>query len=269
MRTPAAVFAFLLLSLLATRAHADWVHMPGPRGMQVNVLYRVGATVYAGTQTRGVYQSNDNGASWQPANGGIERAAVSDIVFVNGALLAGVQNACGITGVYRSTDGGNQWSPTSGLAQTVRGLAIKAPYVYAIAVDFNSAIYRSTDDGQSWVQVPSPINEPNAVFASGDALIVSESNFIWRTIDDWVTWEVAEQFALSGVYSFTKSGNRIIGAGLSRIYISTDNGASWQDRDMPTGAYSLTSSGFTVFLGGENNVMKSTNAGFTWTDASV
>src|SRR4051795_172852 len=55
-------------------ATAPWEKTAGPPGIQTNVIFEANNTVYAGTETQGVYKSTDNGLTWVPANGGIERA---------------------------------------------------------------------------------------------------------------------------------------------------------------------------------------------------
>ena len=61
----------------------------GPPGLRVNVIYKANNIVYAGTETQGVYKSNDNGLSWIAANSGIERTSISDIIVSGGNLLIG------------------------------------------------------------------------------------------------------------------------------------------------------------------------------------
>ncbi|MEO8665811.1 MAG: T9SS type A sorting domain-containing protein, partial [Ignavibacteria bacterium] len=147
--------------------------------------------------------------------------------------------------------------------------AVKGPYVYAVIRDFAgvSSVFRSSDNGENWQQIPSPIIYANEVFVSGDAILVAEFNFIWRSTDEGISWEPVEQFALSGVYSFAKSGGKIFAASLARLYTSTDNGATWTNIIFPGGAFKLSSVGDTIYLG-NGKVSKSTDAGVTWNTAS-
>src|SRR4029453_12810699 len=117
-------------------------------------------------------------------------------------------------------------------------------------------------------QVPSPIQSGNEIFVTGNAILVAEDNFIWRSTDDGGSWDVVEQFALSGVHSFTQSGNRIYGAGIAGLFLSTDNGASWDFSVFNGGALSLTSVGNTVYLGSGGRVPQSPDPGVTWPGAS-
>ncbi len=75
-------------SSLRDGAAAPWEKTAGPPGLQTNVIFESNNIVYAGTETQGVYKSTDNGSSWVPANAGIERASISDIIASGPNLLA-------------------------------------------------------------------------------------------------------------------------------------------------------------------------------------
>ena len=75
-------------------ATAPWEKTAGPPGIQTNVIFEANNIVYAGTETQGVYKSTDNGLSWVPANAGIERASISDIIASGPNLLAAAKSSC-------------------------------------------------------------------------------------------------------------------------------------------------------------------------------
>ena len=75
-------------------ATAPWEKTAGPPGLQTNVIFEANNIVYAGTETQGVYKSIDNGLSWVPANAGIERASISDIIVSGPNLLAAAKSSC-------------------------------------------------------------------------------------------------------------------------------------------------------------------------------
>ena len=64
-----------------------------------------------------------------------------------------------------------------------------------------------------------------------------------------MSWDVVEQFALTGIGSFAKAGTKLFGAARSGIQTSTDNGASWNFEPFSDGAYSFSSNGSTIYLG--------------------
>ncbi len=260
--------AVLIIMLIFNLSYSQWVQMPGPRGIKINVFYEKDNFIFAGTEAFGVYRSSNNGTTWEAANTGILYTTIFDIIASGNNLLAGAGDKCGSNNVYKSTDNGMHWFPTSGLNNKIAlSFAKKGSFIYAATSDFTSSIYRSNDDGEIWSQVASPIEDANKVFVSDDAVIVSEFNFIWRTTDDGDSWELAEKFALSGVTSFARAGGKVFGAGGSGLYTSNDNGASWTYSNFPGGAASLSSIDNTIYLG-SGKISKSTDAGVTWVTVS-
>jgi photosystem II stability/assembly factor-like uncharacterized protein len=254
-------------------ATGPWEKTAGPPGLQTNVIFEANNIVYAGTETQGVYKSFDNGSHWLPANMGIERASINDIIVSGPNLLAAAKSSCPIyLNIFKSTDNGATWSGTSGLAgNVVHSFAIKGSSVWATfaALPKESGIARSTDNGNTWQVVPSIITNAGESIVSDNAIIVAEDNFIWRSTDDGMSWDVVEQFALTGISSFAKAGTKLFGAATTGIQTSTDNGASWTFEPFSNGAYSFSSNGSTIYLGSSSKVFKSTDVGATWIDVST
>src|SRR4029453_118179 len=152
----------------------------------------------------------------------------------------------------------------------VHSFVIKDSSVWATfaALPNNSGIARSTDNGNTWQIVPSIITNAGESIVSDNAIIVAEDNFIWRSTDDGVSWDVVEQFALTGIGSFAKAGTKLFGAARTGIQTSTDNGASWNFEPFSDGAFSFSSNGSTIYLGSASKVFKSTDLGATWIDMS-
>ena len=98
---------------------------------------------------------------------------------------------------------------------------------------------------------------------------MAEDNFIWRSTDDGASWDVVEQFALTGISSFARAGTKLFAAENTGIETSTDNGASWDFSPFSNGAYSFSSNGSVIYLGSTDKVFKSTDFGTTWVDVST
>jgi photosystem II stability/assembly factor-like uncharacterized protein len=270
-KTPAAVRA--PEHKFATGATAPWEKTAGPPGVRTNVIFKANNVVYAGTETQGVYESTDNGLNWVAANAGIEGASISDMIFSGTNLLAAAKGGCSAyLNVFKSTDNGATWTGTAGLdGKIVNSLAVKGASVWATfgALPNNSGIARSTDNGNTWQIVPSPIEDAGKSIVSDDAIIVAEDNFIWRSIDEGASWDLVEQFNLTGISSFAKAGTKLFGASNSGLEISTDNGASWNFQPFSNGAYSLSAIANTIYLGSNSKVFESTDFGATWMDMSI
>jgi photosystem II stability/assembly factor-like uncharacterized protein len=268
----ACYLLFLVLSSLSAQ-HAPWEKTAGPPGLQTHVIFEANNVVYAGTDTQGIYKSTDNGLSWVAANAGIERTSINDMIVSGGNLLAAVSSGCpGLLNVFKSTDNGETWSGTTGLAgKVVRSFAIKSPFLYAMfaALPGDSGIARSSDNGNTWQVIPSIITNAGKSIVSDNAIIVAEDNFIWRSTDDGASWDLVEQFALTGISSFARAGTKLFGAARTGIQTSTDNGASWAFEAFSDGADSFSANGSTIYLGSSSKVFKSTDLGLTWIDVST
>jgi photosystem II stability/assembly factor-like uncharacterized protein len=120
------------------------------------------APLYAGTQGRGVFRSDDDGETWQPA--GLSEAIVKALaVAADGTVYAGTKPP----GLHVSRDGGLSWRELESLAAMRRWYwwqpAEKphTPYVDSLAVSPSDPrvllagieagrILRSEDGGQTW-----------------------------------------------------------------------------------------------------------------------
>jgi photosystem II stability/assembly factor-like uncharacterized protein len=274
MKSTVSSFYLLLLVISSLSAqHAPWEKTAGPPGLTVTVIYKANNIVYAGTDTQGIYKSTNDGLNWIVANNGIERASIHDIIASGGNLLAAARSACSsFNNVFKSTDNGATWSTTSGLnGKIVQSFAIKDGSIYATTAFFpgSSGVSRSTDNGNTWQQVSSPIENGGEAFVSDNAIIVAEDNFIWRSTDDGASWDVVEQFALTGISSFARAGTKLFAAVRTGIMTSTDNGGSWDFSAFSNGAYSFSSDGSVIYLGSKDKVFKSTDLGATWIDVST
>jgi photosystem II stability/assembly factor-like uncharacterized protein len=256
-----------------TGTTSPWEKTAGPPGIQTNIIFKANNVVYAGTETQGVYKSTDNGLSWGAANAGIERTSIDDLIISGPNLLAAAKGRCPSSlNVFKSTDSGVTWTTTTGLdGEIVHSFAIKDNSIYAgvSALPGRSGVARSTDNGNTWQDVASPIETGGESIVSDNAIIVAEFNFIWRSTDDGASWDVVEQFALTGISSFARAGTKLFAAATTGFHTSTDNGASWNFEAFSNGAYSFSAVGSTIYLGSNSKVFKSTDLGATWIDMST
>ena len=151
-----------------------------------------GNTVYAGTETSGVWKSSDGGGTWASAARGIVPTRVADLTFTaepTPTLLAATNS-----GTYRSVDGGTRWSsvrlPEISFAYTVAADPVRPPIVWLGTG--GGKVYRSIDSGKT--------------FGLANAGLPDED--IIRLVH--APW--------TGVYALTATG---------KLYSTIDNGVSW------------------------------------------
>src|SRR5215831_14755970 len=94
----AATGLFLLVCFFRFPVSAQWTQTSGPPGMNVKTFYQSGKTLYAGTESKGVFKSKDHGLTWSSSNKGLENTTVYSLISDGTFLYAGTDN-----GVFRSS----------------------------------------------------------------------------------------------------------------------------------------------------------------------
>ncbi|WP_435577597.1 VPS10 domain-containing protein [Gilvibacter sp.] len=188
-------------------------------------------TYYVGAASGGIFKTTDGGASWLPIFDGQQYLSIGDIeisttdsnkIYVG----TGEPNAGGGSlaydgnGIFKSTDGGLTWE-SKGLPDIGSvGKIVVDPtddetlYVGAMGPLFrddpNKGVYKSTDGGDTWSQVLF-VSEITGVI---DMVIhPTNPNIVYAA-----TWE-----------RIRRPDFRIYGGETSRIYRSTDAGATWTE----------------------------------------
>jgi hypothetical protein len=172
--------------------------------------------------------------------------------------------------IFKSTDNGLTWTHTSGLAGHVtQSFAIKGNVIWAgVYNPLGDGVWRSVDNGNTWQAVESIIHSGDQIFVSGDAILVAEDNFIWRSVDDGATWDVVEQFALTGIQGFARVGTRLLAVASTGYETSDDNGENWKFTYFDGSVGSFRSEGTTIYMGSSSKVYRSTDFGASWQDHS-
>lgn len=151
-----------------------------------------GTSVFAGTQGGGLYRSDNWGANWYKANNGITCDTVNTLAYLNNILLAGTR----IKGVFRSTNGGQNWILCNNGITISYCLSFcsKGTTIYAGSYS-PPGLYSSTDNGNSW-----------------NNIMPGSSNYVLTSL----TYNNA---IVVGIYGYNGG----------KIFVSKNEGASWQD----------------------------------------
>ena len=259
---------FILTIAFACITNAQWSRTSGPEGISISSVAAVNDTVYAGTETDGVFASTDDGISWFPVNSGIETQSISVITSIPGYLFAATFG----NGIYRSTDGGQTWlAPVTGGNLFVTDMAIKDAYIFAGTG--SDGVYRSTDNGDNWTQLFG-IYGITSMGTSNDRVLASTSNYTFATTDYGENWFEVTSLSGSSIWSYYSDGNLLMAGGVNEIYLSTNQGITFTTIPLNfsfgiVNIYTITKLGSDFYMGTSyDGVYKSTDNGSTWTAAN-
>ncbi|MDR2971690.1 MAG: T9SS type A sorting domain-containing protein [Bacteroidales bacterium] len=207
---------------------------------------------WVGAASGGLWETRNNGASWECLTDDNGVLAVSDIVIpsdyatsntiyiATGDRDAGDNNSIG---VLKSTDNGATWIET-GLTFTinqgarVNRLLLDPNNNNTIIAATSAGVFKTTNGGNSWDTQISTINFIDMEYKPGDynTLYGSRGNGIWRTTNGGENWDQVIYFGQQRTeIAVTPADPNIVYAivsnnssGLYGIYKSTNSGASFE-----------------------------------------
>ena len=280
----------LAISLVPSESQAQWVFTKGPdysRSSSVNSLAMSGPILFAGTDSRGVFRSTDDGANWSQVDSGLTNMYVTSLAVSGSNLLVGT-----MSGVFLSTNNGGSWTQT-GLTNTpIYSLAASGTNLFAGSGE-GWGVFLSTNNGTSWTQVGSAltISIIYSLAASGTNLFAGGAicgiepcyGVLFLSTNNGASWTPASNGLSTGgvnpfvpmITSLAACGTNLFAGvwGGGGVFLSTNNGTSWSA--VPTGltysyVHALAVSGESLFAGIEQGgVMRSTNNGTSWNQVNA
>ncbi len=231
-------------------------------------LFDHGDVVLAGTRYDGMYISTDEGESWRATS--TSSMNIEAIASFDSVLLVS-QEYC--SNIYRSEDAGKTWTTIHLPTDFVFDFA-NAGSVYFVSTD--NGVFISTDKGFSWKPGRSQLNNDN-VFAityfNGLLFAGTAGGKLYESSDDGLTWNVSPNFPVAEVYDLMGLGSRIYAATLYGIYVSSNQGLSWEKHSPDGFVNDLGLEDSVIFASGSFNnnnsgydyeVIKSTDNGQSW-----
>lgn len=167
-----------------------------------------------------------------------------------------------------------QWTQTNGPPGgwiTVGSILMTGGNIVAGTQD--NGMYLSRDRGISWTRIEPDIDYIYEFAVSGDyAFVGTRWGGVLRSSDHGVTWSRMTNGVPEYIETFAVGVNKIY-AGLSDVYVSTDQGDSWTaangDGSFNTGISSMTVCGNDLFAAhGDEGVYASHDDGHTWTNVT-
>jgi hypothetical protein len=160
-----------------------------------------------------------------------------------------------------------QWQQTSIIS--VDCIATKGDTI--IAGTYGNGVYISKNNGSSWAKMDSGLTNlyVMSLAINGDTLFAGTNNGVFLFKKDSSSWVAVDSgFPINAyVVSLIKSGNNIFaGCDPGGVYLSSNNGSSWNATSLTYGVNTLATSGSNIFALTDNEgVFSSSNNGNSWT----
>ncbi len=173
-------------------------------------------------------------------------------------------------GVYASTDDGINWIPMNSGIETKKIGAITASPGNLFAGTQGNGIYRSTNGGLTWLPPSTATNLYVYAMTVKDSIVFAATQSgIYLSSDNGITWE------FNGYYgSYERlgvTGNKLFASSGSFVYVTTDNGATWSSVNSIYGTFvwSIYCNGNFIIVGGVNEGFISTDQGNNFTLVNI
>ncbi len=268
-----------LFTLVSFASFAQWQITSGPSGAgHISSLAAKDTTVFAGTESGGVFVSTDHGTTWTASNSGLTNTNdVYALAVDNSYVFAGLHNSLGGNAVFSSTNNAVTWNSTPLSFIFFWSFTISPNWLIAGTW---SGVAVSTDHGASWNSFSSGLPSNASVEAlaySGTKIFAgvsssssggtgafysTNSGTSWNAFNTGLTNSIVTELAVVGsnVYAGTPSGifsSPVTSAGWSSVNTGLTN----------TNIKSLLAVGTGLFAGTSAGVFYSAN-GTSWTDIS-
>jgi len=270
--------SFLLISCITTRSFAQWIQVGSFGGVVVSSIVVNDGRLFVGTGGNGVFVSNNNGTTWNPA--GLSGYSVTSLAATDTFLFAGTNSIPG--DIFRSSNSGSTWVP-SGLTNIYfQCFLVNSSAIFAGTLFTYPGVYRTTDNGWNWTRVDIDLpcdvralaNEDTSFLFAGTYLGVflsTNGGRNWTTVNTGLS-------SLSVTALAIKDSLLFAGTSDAGVFVSTNNGESWRSTNNGLTIPWVTTfaqSGSCIFAAtyrsdlSPADVFLSTNNGSSWSSTNL
>ena len=195
-------------------------------------LFSVGANgqnVFVGTK-KGIYRSPRSSFLWSAKNNGLPEERVNAI-FTNDTLtLAAIQNR-----LFKSTDQGESWTTIHSFATGNRINRIRVFRDTVFALTETQGLYLSANWGGSWFPANNGLTDTRALCLAkmGSSYFLGCGSGVFKGLDPW--HNINASLVCSDIRDLEQTGSCMAAAEFSEVYISKDEGQTWERRTPFTG----------------------------------
>lgn len=235
--------------------------------MIVNSLcYNRSGSLFAGTKSRGLYRSTNNGATW------VRLLNIFNNVNALGCNSSNQLYAATEKGIFKSTDTGSNWILSDSTISNVNKIIFnQQDHIFAAT---NYGVFSSTNSGANWVNLiwnyadVVDINAgPNGnIFATSDDL--NSQSALWRSTDLGSTWMNVLTIDTVIFCIRINSQNQIYAGSAKGVLYSSNNGTNWSYIGLGSeqvNAIRFNSNNY-IFCATNHGVFYSTNNGAVWSN---
>ena len=232
------IISFIFSVLFVHSAFADWTQIATVPHNYISDIEIQNDTIYLSMLGSGVLRSTDNMQSWETLMNGLDslhsRSVYSLLVDGSNFLIATED------GIYKSTNNGQNWVRSS------NGIFVGNGAWYAFTESIQrigdnlltgayTGIYRSTDGGEHWIATNITGDHVGAkafTTYNGDLYAARESintPYAYKSTDGGLTWQNYNILNRPTITYLSEPSLLWCGT-ITGIYLSTDNGATWEHR---------------------------------------
>jgi photosystem II stability/assembly factor-like uncharacterized protein len=233
-------------------------------------LARFKGTIFAGSESNGIFVSTDQGASWSLANSGLTRLSIGALVADDSLVYAASSGGP----LYYSNNSGALWVQIPSNIPSLYGIsiAVLGKSVLASAGYSGKGVYRSVCTNGVWKTAESSLSDIE-IFSllAVDPYVYAGGNGIYRSPDSGKTWVQSTGISLNTRVKSLAFGGSCLYASMENgtICRSQNEGLAWNQvgTNLPSKLwpYCLAASGATVYVGGQDDgVLVSADSGNTW-----
>ncbi|PHQ28418.1 T9SS type B sorting domain-containing protein [Leeuwenhoekiella nanhaiensis] len=227
--------------------------------------------IFAAESEGGVFFSDDNGQSWTNRNNGFtDRNEITDFHLFNNTVYASAET------LYKTTDDGLNWSRITVPNKQVGRLSALTSNNGVFYTASLGRIHYSTDNLQTWNTFNTPgITATISSFETGqNAVYAATGNGIYfKTNNDGQSWQLVKNNRTSDFLNdILVYENRILTTA-ETVYVSTNDGSSWNTSDRGLSGLRTTSLDFFgnyLYASNESSggIHRSPDGGNTWENVS-
>lgn len=230
------LFLLFLIFIYAGNTYAQWSQCSPCGNCDVNTVYEFGNKLFAGTQTNGIYISDNDGNSWSQSNQGI---TIMNITSFTSDSAGKIFAASASLKVFISADTGLTWQVVNmgGTGSSISSLASYGNYLFA--GQKNDGVFVSSNQGISWMEsalccasVLSVNTGPSGLAFAGTA-----SNGVYYASSPYSNWVVygtgSPHNAVNSIFNYN-----------GKIYAGTPSGVLYNSH--PDSAWNAINNGLTT-----------------------